>query len=219
MSDIETLMEPIAEDQRLRLQKKLEDVSFGIGAEPHVIDIAIRGLLLLELEADGFLEHANIDLDLFGRLFDDDVNYRKILGVGHGMSNGALKILFYGLLYQTLEAYQRAPYNFPTVRGRPRRVDATSGIDSHRAFALWVYIHEKEKLLRGDGYSPSVGVNVSNRDILAEVDGFDFGVLGENPFKDKPHQPNLETSVSRGKTALGIDHLWRSSTCEAIWRI
>lgn len=123
-------------------------------------------------------------------------------GMGIGASKDALRWATAGMLDELLRNQKnRKPF------GRPVR-DFMEKVDNRRAFMLWA-------LVNIDPISPNLKF-ASNRELLNIM--FMLRKFGPDITDYFPNTTdNLEPSISRGRTALGIGQMWQSTVCEKVY--
>ena len=124
-------------------------------------------------------------------------------GMGIGASKDALRGATAGMLDELLRNQKnRKPF------GRPVR-DFMEKVDNRRAFMLWA-------LVNIDPISPNLKF-ASNRELLNIMLMLrKFGPDITDYFPNTTD--NLEQSISRGRTALGIGQMWESKVCEKVYQ-
>ena len=122
-------------------------------------------------------------------------------GMGIGASKDALRWATAGMLDELLRNQKnRKPF------GRPVR-DFMEKVDNRRAFMLWA-------LVNINPISPNLKF-ASNRELLNIMLMLrEFGPDITDYFPNTTD--NLEQSISRGRTALGIGQMWESEVCEKV---
>ena len=123
-------------------------------------------------------------------------------GMGIGASKDALRWATAGMLDELLRNQKnKKPF------GRPVR-DFMEQVDNRRAFMLWA-------LVNIDPISPNLKF-ASNRELLNIMLMLrKFGPDITDYFPNTTD--NLEPSISRGRTALGIGQMWESKVCEKVY--
>ena len=124
-------------------------------------------------------------------------------GMGIGASKDALRWATAGMLDELLRNQKnKKPF------GRPVR-DFMEQVDNRRAFMLWA-------LVNIDPISPNLKF-ASNRELLNIMLMLrKFGPDITDYFPNTTD--NLEQSISRGRTALGIGQMWESKVCEKVYQ-
>ena len=124
-------------------------------------------------------------------------------GMGIGASKDALRWATAGMLDELLRNQKnKKPF------GRPVR-DFMEQVDNRRAFMLWA-------LVNIDPISPNLKF-ASNRELLNIMLMLrKFGPDITDYFPNTTD--NLEPSISRGRTALGIGQMWESKVCEKVYQ-
>jgi len=123
-------------------------------------------------------------------------------GMGIGASKDALRWATAGMLDELLRNQKnRKPF------GRPVR-DFMDKVCNRRAFMLWA-------LVNINPISPNLKF-ASNRELLNIMLMLrKFGPDITDYFPNTTD--NLEPSISRGRTALGIGQMWQSTVCEKVY--
>ena len=124
-------------------------------------------------------------------------------GMGIGASKDALRWATAGMLDELLRNQKnKKPF------GRPVR-DFMEQVDNRRAFMLWA-------LVNIDPISPNLKF-ASNRELLnimLMLRKFRPDITDYFPNTTD----NLDQSISRGRTALGIGQMWESKVCEKVYQ-
>jgi hypothetical protein len=123
-------------------------------------------------------------------------------GMGIGASKDALRWATAGMLDELLRNQKnRKPF------GRPVS-DFMEKVDNRRAFMLWA-------LVNIDPISPNLKF-ASNRELLNIM--FMLRKFGPDITDYFPNTTdNLEPSISRGRSTLGIGQMWQSTVCEKVY--
>ena len=123
-------------------------------------------------------------------------------GMGIGASKDALRWATAGMLDELLRNQKnKKPF------GRPER-DFMDKVDNRRAFMLWT-------LVNINPISPNLKF-ASSRELLDIMFLLrKFGPCIKDYFPNTTD--NLEQSISRGRTALGIGQMWQSTVCEKVY--
>jgi hypothetical protein len=123
-------------------------------------------------------------------------------GMGIGASKDALRWATAGMLDELLRNQKnKKPF------GRPER-DFMDKVCNRRAFMLWT-------LVNINPISPNLKF-ASNRELLNIMLMLrKFGPDITDYFPNTTD--NLEPSISRGRTALGIGQMWQSTVCEKVY--
>ena len=123
-------------------------------------------------------------------------------GMGIGASKDALRWATTGMLDELLRNQKnKKPF------GRPER-DFMDKVCNRRAFMLWT-------LVNINPISPNLKF-ASNRELLNIMLMLrKFGPDITDYFPNTTD--NLEPSISRGRTALGIGQMWQSTVCEKVY--
>ena len=123
-------------------------------------------------------------------------------GMGIGASKDALRWATAGMLDELLRNQKnKKPF------GRPVR-DFMEKVDNRRAFMLWA-------LVNIDPISPNLKF-ASNRELLNIMLMLrKFGPDITDYFPNTTD--NLEPSISRGRSTLGIGQMWQSTVCEKVY--
>ena len=124
-------------------------------------------------------------------------------GMGIGASKDALRWATAGMLDELLcNQKNKKPF------GRPVRYFMEQ-VDNRRAFMLWA-------LVNIDTISPNLKF-ASNRELLNIM--LMLRKFGPDITDYFPNTTaNIEQSISRGRTALGIGQMWESKVCEKVYQ-
>jgi hypothetical protein len=133
-----------------------------------------------------------------------------VVGMGMGATKDATRWAYKGF---SLEAGQAMKNVASKKSGRPQ-LAPYQHIDCRRAYAIWdhvnTYIEEQNRS------------KLSNRGLIQELQKLETKhaqlVSKRQSLLFPITTESLETSVSRGKTALKIDQTWSSEVCEKLRR-